>query len=192
MNKETDALETVDKSYYNRFALKCTSIIIAGAVLAGIFLYFSLLREPGSSYAENYGIIAALRGDLLNKSAYLYIAALFFIIIGITIISLLYSHKVAGPLYRLDVYAGKVSSGDLTETVKLREKDAIYPLADDLNGLVSMCSEVIDSLETEAKEVSGISSAAAARPDEAGERETVEKISRRVYNMNRILSRIKL
>ena len=136
MNKDTGAIETVGKAYYYRLALKCTFIIISGAVLTGVFLYFSLYREPGSSYAESYGIISALRKDLFYKSAYLYIVTLLFIITGVTIISLLSSHRVAGPLHRLGVFARKVSSGDLTEAVKLRQKDEISPLADDMNGIV--------------------------------------------------------
>ena len=191
MNRETDTIETINKSYYYRLALRCILIIIAGAVLTGVFLYFSLYREAGSSYAESYSIISTLRGELFYKSAYLYITTLLFIIIGITIISLLFSHRVAGPIYRLGVSARKVASGDLTETVRLRQKDVIYPLADDLNGIIAIYKEIIEQLETKMKEVREMS-ATADQSSGAAERDMIEKISKTVYEMNGILSRIKL
>ncbi|MBI5099723.1 MAG: methyl-accepting chemotaxis protein [Nitrospirae bacterium] len=191
MNRETDTIETINKSYYYRLALRCIFILIAGAILTGVFLYFSLYREPGSSYAESYSIISALRAELFYKSTYLYITTLLFIIIGITIICLLYSHRVAGPIYRLGVFARKVASGDLTEAVTLRQKDAIYPIAEDLNGIIAMYREIIEQLETKMKEVREMSSLA-DQPAGTAERDMIEKISKRVYEMNGILSRIKL
>jgi len=191
MNRETETIETINKSYYYRLALRCILVIMAGAILTGMFLFFSLYREPGSSYAESYSIISALRGELFYKSTYLYITTLLFIIIGISIISLLYSHRVAGPLYRLGVFARKVASGDLTEAVTLRQKDAIYPIADDLNGINAMYKEIIEQLETKTKEVKEMSSMADQSAGIA-ERDMIEKISKGVYEMNGILSRIKL
>jgi methyl-accepting chemotaxis protein len=191
MHGDTDTIETINKSYYYRLALRCIFIIMAGAIFTGIFLYLSLYREPGSSYAESYSIISSLRGELFYKSTYLYITTLLFIIIGVSIISLLYSHRVAGPLYRLGVFARKVASGDLTEAVTLRQKDAIYPIANDLNDIIAMYKEIIEQLETKTKEVREMSSMADQSAGTA-DRDMIDKISKRVYEMNGILSRIKL
>lgn len=191
MNRETDMIEPINKSYYYRIAFRCIIIILAGAVFTGLFLYFSLFREPGASYAESYGILSALRKELFYTSAYLYITTSFFIIIGITIISLLYSHRVAGPLYRFGVFARKVASGDLTDSVKLRQNDAIYPIADDLNGLVSKYKDIIEQLEMKTREVKALSSMADQSAG-AADRDMIEKLSVTVNEMNSILSRIKL
>jgi methyl-accepting chemotaxis protein len=191
MNRETDMIETINKSYYYKIAFRCIFIILAGAIFTGLFLYFSLYREPGASYAESYVIISALRRELFVKSAYLYMTTSFFIIIGITIISLLYSHRVAGPLYRFGIFARKVASGDLTDAVKLRQKDAIYPIADDLNGFVSRYKEIIEQLEMKTREVKELSSIA-DQSAVAADMDMNKKISNCVDEMNGILSRIKL
>ena len=191
MDNTTKDIETINKSYYYRLAGTCILIIILGAVLTGVLLYFSLYKESGSSYAESYGIITALRGELFYKSTYLYFTALLFIIIGITVISLLFSHRVAGPLYRLGVFARKVASGDLSKAVTLRQKDAIYPIAVDLNNIVAMYKDVLEQLETKAKEIREMSSTADPSAVIA-EKDMLEKLLKRVYEMNGILSRIKL
>jgi methyl-accepting chemotaxis protein len=191
MDNKTETIETINKSYYYRLAVTCILIIMVGAILTGAFLYISLYKESGSSYAESYGIITALRGELFHKSAYLYFTTLFFIIIGITAISLLFSHRVAGPLHRLGVFARNVASGDLSKAVTLRQKDAIYPIADDLNNIITMYKEVLEQLEAKAKEIREMSSTADPSAVIA-ERDMLEKLSKRVYEMNGILSRIKL
>jgi methyl-accepting chemotaxis protein len=191
MDNTTENIETINKSYYYRLAGTCILIIILGAILTGVFLYFSLYKESGSSYAESYGIITTLRGELFYKSTYLYFTALLFIIIGITVISLLFSHRVAGPLHRLGVFARKVASGDLSKAVTLRQKDAIYPIADDLNNIIAMYKEVLEQLETKAKEIREMSSTADPSAVIA-EKDMLEKLLKRVYEMNGILSRVKL
>jgi methyl-accepting chemotaxis protein len=191
MNSESDTIETINKSYFYRLAAICIMIIIAAAILAGAFLYISLYKESGSSYAESYGIITGLRGELFHKSAYLYFTTLFFIIIGTTAISLLFSHRVAGPLYRLGVFSRKAASGDLSESVTLRQKDAIYPIADDMNNIMVTYREVLEQLDAKTKEIREMSST--VEPSAViAEREILEKLSKKVYELNGILSRIKL
>lgn len=191
MNSGPEEIRTINKSYFYRLAATCIVIIIVAAILAGALLYVSIYKESGSSYAESYSIITELRGELFHKSAYLYFTELLFIIIGITVISLLFSHRVAGPLYRLGVYARKIASGDLSGSVTLRQKDAIYPIADDMNNIMVMYKDVLEQLEDKTKEVRELSSTAGPSA-EIAERDSLEKLSKKVYEMNGILSRIKL
>ena len=154
-------------------------------------LYISIYKESGSSYAESYGIITELRGELFHKSTYLYFTELLFIIIGITVISLLFSHRVAGPLYRLGVFARKAASGDLSGAVTLRQKDAIYPIADDMNNIMAMYKDVLEQLEAKTKEVREMFSTTGPSAKITGQ-DSLEKLSKKIYEMNGILSRIKL
>lgn len=184
-------LETVEKSYYYRLAFRCIITILAGAVVAELALYFSLYRGPGSSYAESYTIIASLRSELFHKSTVIYITASCFIIAGIAVISLLYSHRVAGPVYRLGVFARQIAAGDLAGKVKLRQHDVIHMMADDLNNLTVTYKEVIRQLEDRTKEFRNITSlAGVSEGDEA--RYAVMKLWEKKDEINRILSHIKL
>ena len=184
-------LETVKKTYYRKFAFAGILTIFLGAVVAAFILYVSLSREPGSSYAESYTMLSALREELLRKSAAIYIATSVFIALGIAFISLLYSFRVAGPVYRLGVFSRKIASGDLSGAVKLRQHDVIHMMADDLNNLTARYREVILQMEGKTRELREIVAAIAdTKGDGAGE--GLARLHAKRDEINRILSNIKL
>jgi len=184
-------LETVKKTYYRKFALIGILTLLLGAVIAALILYVSMSREPGSSYAESYTVLSALREELLRKSAAIYIATSVFIALGIAFISLLYSFRVAGPVYRLGVFSRKVASGDLSGAVKLRQHDVIHMMADDLNNLTEKYREVILQMESKTRELREIAAAIGmAKGEGAGEAHA--RLSAKRDEINRILSNIKL
>jgi methyl-accepting chemotaxis protein len=184
-------LETVKKTHYRNLALICILTILLGAILTEVVLYFSLSREPGASYAENYTMMAALRKELFEKSTAIYVATSIFIAVGITVISLLYSFRVAGPVYRLGVFARKIASGNLSETVKLRQHDAIHMLANDLNNLASEYNEVITRMENKMKEFKDLAAVIGESRGDAA-RNAILELSAKRDEINKVLANIKL
>jgi len=183
--------ETIRKTYYRTLAFKCILAILLGAVVNGLILYVFLSSEPGSSYAESYAIMTSLRKNLFYKSMGIYVATSIFIVIGITVISLLYSHRVAGPIYRLGVFARKIASGDLSGTIKLRRHDEIDMMADDLNNLTAEYNKVISQIESKTKEFGGIAAAIGELKGDAA-LDALARLSAKRDEINKILSNIKL
>ena len=175
-------LETVKKTFFRKFVLVGILTILMGAVITVPVLYVYLYREPGSSYAESFTRLATLRGELLFESIAGYIVMFLFVGIGITIISLLYSFRVAGPVHRLGIAARKIASGDLTEKVNLRKHDVIDDMADDLNELAAGLKEVLIQVENRTKELKEI----------AATRYPLARISAKKNEIQRILSNIKV
>ena len=147
--------ETIRKAYYRSLAFRCILAILLGGIATGLVLFLSLSSEPGSSYAENYAIMASMRKELFHKSMAVYAMASLFIAVGIAVISLLYSFRVAGPLYRLGVFARQIASGDLAGTVRLRRHDVIRLMDDDLNHLAAEYKSVVDRLEARDEGIQG-------------------------------------
>jgi methyl-accepting chemotaxis protein len=183
--------ETIRKTYYRSLAFKCILAILLGAVVNGLLLHVSLSGEPGSSYAEGYAIMASLRTNLFYKSMGIYVATSIFIAIGITVISLLYSHRVAGPIYRLGLFARKIASGDLAGTVKLRQKDEINMMADDLNNLTAEYKKIITRIEHKTKEFEEIAVTIGKSKGDAA-LDDIARLSGKRDEINKILSNIKL
>lgn len=183
--------ETIRKSYYQKLAFRCILAILLGAVVTEIVLYVSLSGETGSSYAENYTIMASLRKELLHKSMASYATTSIFIAIGITVITLLYSNRVAGPIYRLGIFARKIASGDLSGTVKLRQHDAIDMMADDLNNLTDEYKNIITRMENKTKEFEEIAAAIDGWNGDAA-RDALARLSAKRDEIDKILSNIKL
>lgn len=173
------------KSYFNSFVLKSTLLFAGAALLTAAGFYFAS-QERGSSYAESYKLIAELNRVLISKSLVLFSFTLLLSIAGIVIISIAYSHRVAGPLYKLGIHARKISSGDLTTSVKLRTNDVLHVLADDLNNLSGHYRELLREVEGKTREL-------AARMDAQGKQApSADEISERIDEIRKLLNQIRL
>lgn len=72
-----------------------------------------------------------------NKTKALMFVGLFFILIFVGAISLLYSHRIAGPIVRLKNYIDLFSEGKDVPNIQIRHYDEFKELADSLENLRS-------------------------------------------------------
>jgi len=63
----------------------------------------------------------------------------------IFILGLLFSHKIAGPVYRISKTLNDISNGDLSLRIRLREGDELVDLANTINNLVDNLSKTLAS-----------------------------------------------
>ncbi len=79
------------------------------------------------------------------------------------ILSIFASHKIAGPLYRMEKAANSIQRGDLSVDVsKLRAGDELGGLAAALNGAILTLRATMDRCRDAAGQLSGLTSQAAA------------------------------
>lgn len=191
MDYKSEAATPVTKTHSYGFILKSSLIVVCGILLTVFILYFSLPRGGGASYAESFKIISSLRQTIIYKAIVIYATTSFFIFAGVLVISLLYSHKIAGPLHRMGMFARKAAEGDFTDIITLRKNDVLHPMAKDLNDIASAYKNTLLQVETEINEIKNL----LATTDETtaqNERENILKISERADKLNEILYRIKL
>ena len=108
-------------------------IVLVVAVLTGLLLYLSSEVFLGNSYIQGLQRLALARGEIVRKAFLVYIVTGVMVIIGLGSVTLFYSHRIAGPLFRLGKEARRIARGDLTVKVRLRQKDAVHPLAETMN-----------------------------------------------------------
>jgi methyl-accepting chemotaxis protein len=60
----------------------------------------------------------------------------------IIVVGIFYSHRIAGPIYRLEQDIARVLSGERNVQVKLRTKDKLKPLAEQINRLINEFEKV--------------------------------------------------
>lgn len=130
-------LELVDKKYISNVFIKVALLIIVGNAIAAAALYLAVHEGIGGGYAGALHSMKELRDVLTVKTLLVFSGMGVLIVTGVAVLNLLYSHRVAGPLYRLGVEAGRIGEGDFSSDVKLRETDAIFPLADEVNRLTA-------------------------------------------------------
>ena len=190
MNTSRDPAQAVPKSYLHSFVIRSTLIFACGALLTATALYLAP-REQGLSYGDNFRIIAELDRALVAKSLALSSFALLLILALIVIISIAYSHRVAGPLHKLGMQTRKIASGDLSDPVQLRRSDVIQELAADLNDLSGRYRDVLTQVRIKSRELSTIMDNAEKQDRNAGTVPTNE-IAERIDEIRELLNRIKL
>jgi methyl-accepting chemotaxis protein len=146
MQRSTPSLRTIPRSYLNSFVRKNALLFACGAFLAAA-AFDLFYPEQGTTYAESYNLIAELNSDLINRSLTLFSFTMLLMIAGIIIVSIAYSHRVAGPLHKLGIHTKKIASGKFTESVRLRSDDVVHALADDMNELSGRFRDLLVQVE---------------------------------------------
>jgi methyl-accepting chemotaxis protein len=191
MNHIKDTVPMVPKSYLNSFVVRISLLFSCVALLtvAGIYL---APQSQGVSYADSFKLITELDRVLVSKSLTLFAFILLLILCGIIIISIAYSHRVAGPLHKLGMHSRKIAAGDLSESVRLRSNDVLHVLAADINSLSGHYRDRLAQLQIKSKELAtalGKAEKQAPPQDPAG---PIDEISERIDEIRELLNQIKL
>jgi methyl-accepting chemotaxis protein len=73
----------------------------------------------------------------------------------LTVVFLVMSHRIAGPLHRFQQVFREVAHGRLTTTVQLRDRDYLKPEAADLDAMIASLRERIGRAQTAARQCRG-------------------------------------
>ncbi len=68
------------------------------------------------------------------------------IIVQILLLTIFFSHKLAGPVYRLELAMNRVLDGDYTEEIHLRDGDQLRNLAELTNEVIEQSATIIADL----------------------------------------------
>jgi methyl-accepting chemotaxis protein len=123
----------VDKDFQFKFIFGfCLKTALAALVVAGLIYYFS--SGSTSLAIENTKVVVKRTQDLLLPvilGAAASVALIASLLMFVT--TLLATHRMAGPVYRLNREVEKLKHGDLTRTFKIRSKDEFQSLAQNLH-----------------------------------------------------------
>ncbi|MDD5758640.1 MAG: methyl-accepting chemotaxis protein [Desulfobulbaceae bacterium] len=151
MQQTAATTQVISKSYMSGLFLKCGLFFTAGLLLTGIILYFSAHQPLGPTYQESFSRLAQLKEEMLMKSIITYCLITALILAGVVFITVIYSHRVVGPLVGIKRVVKAVTAGDLTQAVHIRKKDAIQPMATALNTLIDSYRLKIQLIDQQVK-----------------------------------------
>jgi methyl-accepting chemotaxis protein len=127
-NRNARRIKVIDGRFqYGTIAIALT-IVLAGVLLfaAGTTLYYLLAHAAGSA-ARPELLLVILPPLLLNDL----VIMLLFIVLGI-----LATHRIAGPVYRIEIDIERVLAGEKGVRVRTRRRDAFPDLAERVNELI--------------------------------------------------------
>lgn len=91
----------------------------------------SQLRQYASEWRE--GNSSGFTGSLLASTSGVLAVGLLVVLAELALLTVFVSHKIAGPMYRVQKFCESMRSGDLTSRMHLRKGDEMMEIAEDLN-----------------------------------------------------------
>lgn len=143
----------INKEFQSKFILKFCLLLLAGTVVSTTLLLFFSQDTLTSSFQQSRLVIENTSKAILPALIYTGLITLGLISFATIIVTLFVSHKIAGPLFRLEKELKEIGAGNLTKNVKLREKDQLTAMADSVNEMTHSLHGNIFEIQTMIKEL---------------------------------------
>ncbi|MDD5130151.1 MAG: HAMP domain-containing protein [Candidatus Omnitrophica bacterium] len=142
-------IHMVKMEFQRDFIIKfCAIIVFAALILAGIV--YALSTKSTTAVFENSRLIIKSTADFLLPL--LLLSSLVAIIATGTltiIFTLIISHRIAGPLYRLEKDIAEVNNGNLNMEIRVRKDDELQDLAKSLNQMLKLINNTVSVVSKE-------------------------------------------
>lgn len=111
--------------------------IILPLLIVGGCLYYLIFQIMAEQLAIPESIACNLI-PVVNKINFLLIVGMPPIMVLLFILGAILTHKLVGPLERLQKDLKKISEGDYSIRLKIRKDDGLYPLANVINKIIDL------------------------------------------------------
>jgi methyl-accepting chemotaxis protein len=186
---------TTQRNYRLLLWAKTFGILLIGAAIAGGGMFWSFPAGLGEGYHNALAALQAIRTELFWKIATVYAVIGIPCILAIAVLHLFYSHRIAGPVYRISLEAARIAQGDLSGKISFRPKDSLAEMADMLNsvasqyrGHISTVKEYLAVIDVQSKKMSALMQQG---QDDAALKQASEIIANNVRNIESRLSEIR-
>jgi len=102
--------------------------------------YKSLLKDI-NAYLRNFSENEKYREAVVASLLWVFGIGILFVIVQLLLLTIFFSHKLAGPVYRFEMVCHNVIEGKYTDTVVLRKGDEMKNLAALLNEVIAKSRE---------------------------------------------------
>jgi len=146
----------INKVFQSEFILKFCGLVVIGSTVFGIILYLFSKHTLTTSFENSRLVIKSTADYLFPGLLFGGLIVAIFTALAASVVVMLMTHRIAGPMYRFEKYISEIGSGRLYSDLKIRKKDQFQNMADSLNkmtqdlklGLVEVneVSEKLDKL----------------------------------------------
>lgn len=135
------------------FILKfCLLLVLACAIMSA--LVYLLSEKTTTTSFENLRLTVKSTADFILPALILSsFVAIIFVAIATIIVFLIITHRIAGPIHRLETDLTEIAKGNLTKDIHLRKKDEFKTLAAIINSLLRNLRNPISVSQTKLNEM---------------------------------------
>lgn len=138
---------TTQKNYRLLLYVYSLVIVLLGISFAGLAVLWSLPNDLGEGYHNIQAMLRGIQQVLFWRITLLYSITTLLVVIAMIVLHLLYSHRIAGPAYRIGIEAGKIAQGNLTGNIRFRKSDNLMDMADSMNNVASHYREQLRNVQ---------------------------------------------
>lgn len=155
----------VQKDFQFKFILKFCIVLLIGIIISTGLLFLFSKDTLTSSFEQSRLTIKNTAFAILPSVFLSNLITLALITLATIVVTLLVSHKIAGPLFRFQKELKQIGEGDLTQIISLRDKDQITAIADSLNQMRANLHDKILTIKEELDKIIELASIKDVPPD---------------------------
>jgi len=188
------------KQFYKRriyiinksFQFKYLFIILSVMLITVGTVYFTTFYVIWNNVINEFFFVpdaARKLGDIFVKTSELLVAPIAALAIIFSVAGILFSHKIAGPLYRVQKVAEEISKGNLCVKVKFRKGDEVHYLADSLNKMIDGIKDIVIEDKKVIDDLDGITEK--LKNAAAGQRGLKKNVAAAIKKLNSTVKKLK-
>lgn len=139
----------IDKKFQTKFMLKFILILIVGGCLSVAMTVFTTQETLTSSFEGSTLAIQKTSLAILPSVILTNVVTTGVIAVIALIMTLLVSHKIAGPMFRFEQDLKVIGEGDLQKKIRIRDGDQFGSVAANLNTMVESLNTRIVTVQDE-------------------------------------------
>lgn len=139
----------IDKEFQVKFIIKFCLLVILSSIIIMALLYFFSSQTTTVVFENTEAVVKSTEDFFLPILIQTVIIVTVIIGLFAVILTLLFSHKIAGPLYRFKKELELVKEGDVSSAFNIRKYDQLKEVAGVLNSAKSKLRESLSSLKSE-------------------------------------------
>lgn len=139
----------IDPAFQTRFIVKFCLVVIVASLLAGLLIFF-LTQNSTTVSIENTKVLVKRTSDFIGPVLTITAATVtLFSALVVMLITLLQSHRIAGPMFRLRREIQGLGQGNLDQNFLIRNRDQFQPLSCALDEMNRVLRDKIGSVQNQ-------------------------------------------
>ncbi len=165
------------------------------AGLSAFFFYLTVNQHLGETYAQKVQALSFYKFEIIRQSLLIFVGFGFIAFAGVIFFGILYTHRIAGPLFRIRMIARELAAGNFSQIAKFRKNDAIHSLAESVNHFSREQAKRRETLLNgidELDEGTGVLKELIRKGDADGAMAARIKVAEKTEELNKMLSGIRV
>lgn len=137
------------KDFQTKFVLRFCSLVTLAVLLLAVGLYFWSADSTTTVFENSRLVVKSTQDFMLPTILVMTLVSIFLACLVSIVTIFLFSHRVAGPMIRIESHLKGMSEGQLSRKVMLRSSDEIQDVADAVNDMMMALASRVDEFKQE-------------------------------------------